>query len=95
LARDVTIDLIVGGADEVDPRLNLIKGYGAALVREKILAAASRQLVILVGAETLVPVLGQRGLLAVEVIPLGAAFCHRRLHELGYPGVLRGTGGRS
>ena len=44
-----SLDLTVDGADEVDPQLNLIKGYGAALVREKIVAAASKRLVILVG----------------------------------------------
>ena len=49
------------GADEVDPNLDLIKGYGRALVREKIVAASSRRLVILVGDEKLVPRLGTRG----------------------------------
>ena len=53
----VTVD----GADEVDPNLDLIKGYGRALVREKIVAASSRRLVILVGEEKLVPKLGSRG----------------------------------
>lgn len=46
------------GADEVDPALNLIKGYGRAMVREKVVAAASNRLVILVGREKLVPALG-------------------------------------
>ena len=46
-----TIDLSVDGADEVDPSLDLIKGYGGALAREKVVAAASRRLVILVGRE--------------------------------------------
>ena len=63
------IDLTVDGADEVDPRLDLIKGYGGALVRERIVAAASRRVVILVGREKLVPVLGTRGRLPVEVVP--------------------------
>jgi ribose 5-phosphate isomerase A len=45
------LDLTVDGADEVDPKLDLIKGYGRALVREKIVAACSRRLVILVGEE--------------------------------------------
>src|SRR5690242_9252074 len=45
------IDVTVDGADEVDPHLDLIKGYGRALVREKIVAGASKQLVILVGEE--------------------------------------------
>ncbi len=75
----VTID----GADEVDPNLDLIKGYGRALVREKIVAASSRQLVILVGEEKLVPRLGSRGKLPVEVVPFGLPLCERRLRELG------------
>ena len=60
------IDVDVDGADEVDPNLDLIKGYGRALVREKIVAASSRRLVILVGDEKLVPRLGTRGKLPVE-----------------------------
>jgi ribose 5-phosphate isomerase A len=75
---DVTID----GADEVDPNLDLIKGYGRALVREKIVAASSRQLVILVGEEKLVPQLGSRGRLPVEVVPFGLPLCERRLRDL-------------
>ncbi len=77
------IDVDFDGADEVDPHCNLIKGYGGALVREKIVAAASRRLVILVGQEKLVPVLGTRGTLPVEVVPFGGAFCRRRLTALG------------
>lgn len=77
---DVTFD----GADEVDPALNLIKGYGGALVREKIVAASSRQLVILVGAEKLVSHLGERGRLPVEVVAFGEALAIRRLRALGY-----------
>ncbi|HUI27036.1 MAG TPA: ribose-5-phosphate isomerase RpiA [Candidatus Kryptonia bacterium] len=84
-AIDVTID----GADEVDPHLNLIKGYGGALVPEKIVAAASRLEVILVGSEKLVPVLGRRGVLPVEVIPFAAPFCARRLNKLGCRPQLR------
>src|SRR5262245_23686192 len=61
LAEAGILDLTVDGADEVDPNLDLIKGYGRALVREKIVAASSRRLVILVGDETLVPQLGTRG----------------------------------
>jgi ribose 5-phosphate isomerase A len=77
------IDLTVDGADEVDPQLNLIKGYGRALVREKIVAAASRRLVILVGADKLVPKLGSRGKLPVEVLPFARPFCSRKLREFG------------
>jgi len=81
------LDLTVDGADEVDPNLDLIKGFGRALVREKIVAASSRQLVILVGEEKLVPRLGTRGKLPVEVLPFALPLCERRLGELGCPAV--------
>jgi ribose 5-phosphate isomerase A len=77
------LDMTVDGADEVDPNLDLIKGYGRALVREKIVAASSRRLVILVGDEKLVPQLGTRRKLPVEVTPFALPLCERRLGELG------------
>jgi ribose 5-phosphate isomerase A len=83
LADAGILDLTVDGADEVDPELNLIKGYGRALVREKIVAASSRRLIILVGAEKLVPQLGTRGRLPVEVTPFALTLCERRLRDLG------------
>jgi ribose 5-phosphate isomerase A len=87
-----SIDVTMDGADEVDEGLDLIKGYGGALVREKIVAAASRLLVILVGRDKLVPVLGSRGKLPVEVIPFALGLCRRRLAENGYTPVLRMQG---
>ena len=60
LAEAGRLDVTFDGADEVDPALDVIKGYGGALVREKIVAASSDRLVILVGAEKLVPQLGAR-----------------------------------
>jgi len=89
LADVESIDVTVDGADEVDPHLNLIKGYGGALVRERIVAAASRQEIILVGSEKLVPVLGSRGKLPVEVIPFATAWCVRQLRTLGCEPVMR------
>jgi len=77
------LDIDIDGADEVDPQLNLVKGLGGALVREKIVAASSRKLVILVGPEKLSPVLGTRGVLPVEVVPFGLPLCQRRLTALG------------
>jgi ribose 5-phosphate isomerase A len=77
------LDATFDGADEVDPNLDLIKGYGRAFVREKIVAASSRKLVILVGEEKLVPRLGSRGKLPVEVVPFGLRLCERRLRQLG------------
>jgi ribose 5-phosphate isomerase A len=87
-----TLDLCVDGADEVDPRLDLIKGYGGALVREKIVAASARKLVILVGPEKLVPALGARGRLPVEVVPFGLSLAMRRLRALGCEPRLRMEG---
>ncbi len=83
LAEAGILDLTVDGADEVDPNLDLIKGYGRALVREKIVAASSRRLIILVGEEKLVPRLGTHGKLPVEVTPFALPLCERRLGELG------------
>jgi ribose 5-phosphate isomerase A len=83
LTHVVAIDVDVDGADEVDPKCDLIKGLGGALLREKIVAAASRHVVILVGAEKLVPVLGTRGILPIEVIPFGRPYCEQRLVALG------------
>jgi ribose 5-phosphate isomerase A len=83
LAEAGELDLTVDGADEVAPDLGLIKGYGRAMVREKVVAAASRRLVILVGRDKLVNRLGQRGKLPVEVVPFALAVCERRLRSLG------------
>lgn len=77
------IDVDFDGADEVDPRLNLIKGWGGAMVREKIVAAASRKRVFLVGEEKLVKRLGARGNLPVEVVPFAFSFVSREIAKLG------------
>jgi ribose 5-phosphate isomerase A len=82
----------IDGADEVDPAGNAIKGYGGALVREKIVAAAARKLVILIGEEKLVPKLGTRGKLPVEVIPFGREATARHLRQLGLVPELRMAG---
>lgn len=89
LAEAGELDVTFDGADEVDPRLHLIKGYGGALVREKIVAASSRKFIVLVGDEKLVSVLGQRGRLPIEIIPFGEALCRRRLAKLGIEADLR------
>jgi ribose 5-phosphate isomerase A len=83
LEGNVPLALTVDGADEVDLDLNLIKGWGRALVREKIVAAASRKLVILVGKQKAVPKLGSRGKLPVEVVPLALPLARKRVAELG------------
>ena len=65
------LDLTIDGADEVDPALNLIKGGGGALLREKIVAQASRREAIVVDEGKLSPVLGTRCAVPVEVVPFG------------------------
>lgn len=89
LADGLPIDITFDGADEVDPQLNLLKGYGNALLREKVVAAASGRLVILVGperaAQKLVPALGSRGKLPVEVVAFARPLVADRLAKLGYP----------
>jgi len=86
---EADLDLTVDGADEVDPELNLIKGDGGALVRERIVAAASARQVILVTRDKLVEVLGSHGRLPVEVLPFALPLCRRRLEALGLKPVLR------
>jgi ribose 5-phosphate isomerase A len=88
LAEGLPLALTVDGADEVDPQLNLIKGYGRALVREKIVAASSRKLVILVGPGKEVPTLGARGKLPIEVVPFALPLCQRELTKLGCTPIL-------
>jgi ribose 5-phosphate isomerase A len=81
--------LIVDGADEVTPNLDLVKGRGGAHVRERILAAASRRQVILIGPEKQVSHLGQTGPIPVEFIPFAEGLVLRRLTALGARLTLR------
>jgi ribose 5-phosphate isomerase A len=94
LADIEELDMTFDGADEVAPNLDLIEGYGRALVREKIVASSSRQLVILVGQEKLVPQLGARGKLPIEVNPFARPLCERRLTKLGLKPTLWAQDGR-
>jgi len=91
LAEAGTLDTTFDGADEFAPNLDLIKGYGAALVREKIVAASSARLVVLVGPEKRVATLGARGKLPVEVLPFGEVLCTTRLRALGCEPTRRET----
>lgn len=83
------VDLTIDGADEVDPELRLIKGLGAALLREKIVAAASRELVIVADESKVVERLGTKAPLPVEVDPFGAAIQPEFLRALGADPVMR------
>lgn len=89
LAEDVELDVVVDGADEVSPELDLIKGWGGALVRERIVTEASRRQIILVGPEKWVRTLGERGRIPVEIIPLAKGYATRKLRALGLTPALR------
>jgi ribose 5-phosphate isomerase A len=77
------LDLAVDGADEVDPRLNLIKGLGRAALREKIIEMHARQFMVVVDESKLVPQLGARGPLPVEIVPFEVELQLLWLHSLG------------
>lgn len=76
------IDVTIDGADEIDPRLCLIKGGGGALLREKIIASASRKMVVIADSTKLVPVLG-RFPLPVEVIGFAQAVVAKKIQQMG------------
>jgi ribose 5-phosphate isomerase A len=84
-----SIDLAVDGADEVDPALNLIKGRGGALFREKVVAAASKRFVVVIDASKTVKQLGV-GALPVEVLPFLWRSTAERLASLGTSLTVRG-----
>lgn len=85
----VRLDLYLDGADEVDPGFRLIKGAGGALLREKIVAAASRDRLIVIDRSKLVDRLGVRTPVPVEVIPFARAAVERALVDLPSQPVLR------
>jgi ribose 5-phosphate isomerase A len=90
LAARPSIDLTIDGADEVERKtLHLIKGLGGALLREKIVAAASQQLVIVVDQEKLVDRLGDHTPVPVEVVQFGWQATAAALTKLGADPVLR------
>ena len=78
-----SIDLTIDGADEVDPELNLIKGGGGALLREKMVAQATKRQVIVVDESKLSPQLGTHFDLPVEVVPFGSGASARFITGLG------------
>lgn len=93
LDETVELDMTVDGADEVSPELDLVKGWGGALVRERIVASASRRQVILVGREKLVRTLGERGRIPIEVIPLARGPVIRQLRAIGLRPTVRAVDG--
>ncbi len=83
LEEHPTIDVTIDGADEVDPQLDLIKGAGGALLREKIVAQASRREIIVIDESKMVPTLGTRMPLPVEVYTFGWRIQQAYLQSLG------------
>jgi len=82
------IDITIDGADEVDPKLNLIKGGGGALTREKVIASASKKMVVVVDSAKIVAVLGKFPL-PVEVIAFARTVVERKIASLGGSPKLR------
>src|SRR5271166_2747379 len=82
------IDITIDGADEVDPKLNLIKGGGGALLREKVIATASKKMVVVVDSSKVVSVLGKFPL-PVEVVSFARTVIERKIVSLGASPKLR------
>ena len=93
LARVAQIDLAVDGADEVTRELKLVKGLGGALLREKMVAQASRRFVVVADASKRVGRLGEKAPLPVEVLPWEHAAHGSFFAELGAEASLRADGG--
>ena len=83
------LDICIDGTDQVDQDFNLIKGGGAALTREKILAHAAKEVLIIADNTKLVDVLGGTQPLPIEVLPFGLGFVEAQLRRLGFDPILR------
>jgi ribose 5-phosphate isomerase A len=83
------IDVAIDGADQVDPQLNLIKGGGGALLREKIVARAAKQFIVIVDQVKHRPHLGLPFPLPVEILPFGWRTTQRHLEKMGWPAPRR------
>lgn len=86
------LDLAIDGADEIDPQLNLIKGLGGALLREKLTEVQARELVIIADHTKLVTRLGEKAPLPVELVRFGVLSTIERLRQLVPGGRLRQPG---
>jgi ribose 5-phosphate isomerase A len=83
LEKNPQLDLAVDGADDVDPQLDLIKGLGRALLREKIVEIHAKRFIVIVDESKLVTKLGERNPLPVEIIPFQSPATIRWLNTLG------------
>ena len=90
LEEHPTLDVTIDGADQIDPNLNLIKGMGAALAREKIVASTSKYNIIIADASKKVTALGQNNQpIPVEILPFAIAPVQRRITAAGGKPVLK------
>jgi len=94
LNENPKLDLTIDGADQIDNRLDMIKGMGGALTREKIVASASKQTIIIADETKLVKKLGADCPVPVEVLPLAASVVMSKIRKLGGKPVLRGGEGK-
>lgn len=86
------IDIAIDGADEIDPSLNLIKGGGGALLREKIIARTAKKFIVIADSTKNVNRLGSSFRLPVEVVPFGIEMTEKHIRELGFISDLRMNG---
>jgi ribose 5-phosphate isomerase A len=90
LEEHPTINLTIDGADQIDAELNLIKGMGGALAREKIVASTSKQNIIIADESKKVKVLGENDHpVPIEVLPFAISLVKRRIEEIGGKPILR------
>lgn len=86
------VDLVIDGADELDPELRAIKGAGGAMLREKVVATAAKRMIVVIDGSKRVDRLGA-ALVPVETLPFARSFVAAELRRLGAAPTLRGTGG--
>jgi ribose 5-phosphate isomerase A len=91
LAETPELDVVIDGADEIDPGLDLIKGLGGAHLREKVVASAGRAMIVVADESKLVGRLGERAPLPVEVVGFALPVCERMLRERGWEPARRLT----
>ena len=95
LEEHPTLDLAIDGADQIDRELNLIKGMGGALVREKIVASVSKKLIIVADESKKVRVLGENNHpVPIEILPFAAPLVTRKIREIGGKPILREAKGK-
>ncbi|MGQ9545530.1 MAG: ribose 5-phosphate isomerase A, partial [Candidatus Bathycorpusculaceae bacterium] len=90
LEENPTLDLTIDGADQIDQELNLIKGMGGALTREKIVASASKKLLIVADESKMVKILGENNHpVPIEIVPFALPFIVRKIEEIGGKPIIR------